>query len=455
MAAAGDSSRALIPSRAASAAPPRLRRQKWEVEYARYFATPQRDPSTPPPPGLRNIIRGKLRHQGTWLPAASPALLCVSRPGLPFAVPILTVSIGDVAFEEHFMSILNFSWPQVTCVTQCPIRGSRVVFVSFCDKSKQIQKFAVRFPQLSDAESFLNCVKECSSKTMDIIPSGSDYMCEDSSATEYIASKGLHHRPDDASSFEEPASDHVTEAPALSYHKEPERPVLEPLLARNIDNIYSGFPPSFTHMLTNCSTESEKEEPYPVTTNHASQEVYAVDTSHDIAVATKETTAEKGRDTGEGIDASKVTGDIMARIKTYMTDESFHGYGHDRQNLMCWCNRSTISGSACYGAAAGAERGIWSVAHQPGERTQVFNCQQGYGTYCLLLGCGESMNVSLPFRGGHGRAKRATVPALAGDCSARRRRVLASPIRPCILLRAGELCDDSESMESPESCVLA
>lgn len=42
-----------------------------------------------------------------------------------------------VAQEEHFVSILNFSWPQVTCVTQCPISGSRVVFVSFCDKSKQ------------------------------------------------------------------------------------------------------------------------------------------------------------------------------------------------------------------------------------------------------------------------------------------------------------------------------
>jgi len=29
---------------------------------------------------------------------------------------------------------------------------------------------------------------------MDIIPSGSDYLCEDSSASEYIASNGLHRR---------------------------------------------------------------------------------------------------------------------------------------------------------------------------------------------------------------------------------------------------------------------
>ncbi|RCV21578.1 hypothetical protein SETIT_4G149400v2 [Setaria italica] len=159
------------------------------------------------------------------------------------------------------------------CVTQCPIRGSRVVFMSFCDKSKQ--KFAVRFPQLCDAESFLNCVKECPCETMDIIPSGSDYVCEDSSASEYIASNGLHHRPDDASSFEEQASDHMIEAPTMSYHEEWDLPVLEPLSANNTNNSYSGFPPSFSQMLTNFSTENEQdaEESYPVgTTNHASQE---------------------------------------------------------------------------------------------------------------------------------------------------------------------------------------
>ncbi|RLN13066.1 hypothetical protein C2845_PM09G13170 [Panicum miliaceum] len=346
MADVGDDSRALVPARprAYAGAPPR--RQNWEVEYARYFGTPRRDPSAPPPPGLRHITRGVQRHQGTWLPASSPAALCISCPTLPSAVPVLTVSIGDVVFvrtestslhpflvytrvEEHFVSILNFSWPQVTCVTQCPIRGSRVVFTSFCDKSKQMQKFAVRFPQLCDAESFLNCVKECSCETMDIIPSGSDYVCEDSSASEYIVSNGLHHRPDDASSFEEQASDHMIEAPTTSYHEEPGLPVIEPLSGSNTNNSYSGFPPSFSQMLTNCSTENgqDTEEPYPVgTTNHAPQEVYELDTSHDVAVAvaTEETTADKGIDAGEGIDTTILTGDIMTRIKTYMADDSFN-----------------------------------------------------------------------------------------------------------------------------------
>ncbi|CAN6221364.1 unnamed protein product [Urochloa humidicola] len=346
MADADDYSRALVPAvpDASAAATPRTRTrtrtQKWEVEYARYFGTPRRDPSAPPPPGLRHITRCAHRHQGTWLPASSSAALCVSRPTLSSAVPVLSVSIGDVVFEEHFVSILNFSWPQVSCVTQCPIRGSRVVFMSFCDKSKQIQKFAVRFPQLCDAESFLNCVKECSCETMDIIPSGSDYTCEDSSASEYIASNGLHHRPDDASSDEEQAFDHMIEAPTLSYHEEPEHmieaptmsyheepdlPVLQPLSASHTNNSYSGFPPSFSQMLANCSTENEQgtEEPYPMGgTNHAPQEGYALDTSHDVA--TEETVADKGMDATAGIDTSILTGDIMTRIKTYMADDSFN-----------------------------------------------------------------------------------------------------------------------------------
>ncbi|KAL5200171.1 hypothetical protein ABZP36_021374 [Zizania latifolia] len=339
MADADHRSRALLP---AALLP---RRQKWVVEFARYFRTPRRDPSTPPPLGLRHVSRGKLRHHGTWLPAATSAALCISRPRHSFAVPVLTVSIGDVVFEEHFVSILNFSWPQVTCVTECPIRGSRVVFVSFCDRSKQIQKFALRFPHFSDAELFLNCVKECSSNTMDIIPPGSDYTCEDSSASEYIASNGIHQRPHDTSSFEKPDQPfHRTEVPSLGYHDEPdhpihrtdvpalshheapalghheapEQPVLKPILATNIDTIFSGFPPSFTNMLTQFSSNTEKdaEELCLVTsTDHVPQKVSTLDHSQNVAVAT--TVAKE-------IDAGRETDDIMTRIKTYMADGSFH-----------------------------------------------------------------------------------------------------------------------------------
>uniref|UniRef100_A0A0E0LBK8 Poor homologous synapsis 1 PH domain-containing protein n=1 Tax=Oryza punctata TaxID=4537 RepID=A0A0E0LBK8_ORYPU len=296
----------LLPARPTAAPPAQRRRKKWAVEFARFFRTPRRDPSKPPPPGLRLVARGKLRHHGTWLQAASPAALSISCPSQSFAVPVLTVSIGDVVFEEHFVSILNFSWPQVTCVTQCPISGSRV---------------------------------ECSTETMDIIPSGSDYLCEDSSASEYISSSGIHQ------SFEEPDQPiHRTETPAFGYHAEPdepihrtetsalsqretpalghhegpEEPLLQPLLATNIDTVFSGFPPSFTDMLTqfSCKTEKDAEEPYPVTArDHSPQEVSMLDTPHNVAIST--TAANE-------IDVNRETSDIMTRIKAYITDGAFH-----------------------------------------------------------------------------------------------------------------------------------
>lgn len=102
MAGTSDNSMALVHARVADSAvsPPRTlrQRQKWEVQYARYFGTPRRDPSAPPPPGLRHFTRGVHRHQGTWIPASCPASLCVSHPSLPSAVPVLTISIGDVVF---------------------------------------------------------------------------------------------------------------------------------------------------------------------------------------------------------------------------------------------------------------------------------------------------------------------------------------------------------------------
>lgn len=65
-------------------------------------------------------------------------------------------------------------------------------------------------------------------------------------------------RPDDASSFEVQASDHMIEAPPMRYHEEPDLPIVEPLGASNTNSSYSGFPPSFSQMLTNCSTENEQ-----------------------------------------------------------------------------------------------------------------------------------------------------------------------------------------------------
>jgi hypothetical protein len=51
--------------------------------------------------------------------------------------------------------------------------------------------------------------------------------------------------------------------PGLCYLEEPDQPASEPLLATNIDNVNSGFPPSFTEMLANLSTQNKKGKLIP------------------------------------------------------------------------------------------------------------------------------------------------------------------------------------------------
>jgi hypothetical protein len=124
MADAADSSMALVHSSLADSvltSPRTLRQgQKWEVEYARYFGTPRRDPTAAPPSGLRYIMRGVHRHQGTWIPASCPASLCVCHPSLPSAVPVLTISIGDVVFvRTQTPSLQLFILILESCLVGC------------------------------------------------------------------------------------------------------------------------------------------------------------------------------------------------------------------------------------------------------------------------------------------------------------------------------------------------
>jgi len=48
------------------------------------------------------------------------------------------------------------------------------------------------------------------------------------------------------------------EMPSLTYNVEQHECPLPPLLANNIETIFSGFPPSFTELLANCLADAEK-----------------------------------------------------------------------------------------------------------------------------------------------------------------------------------------------------
>ncbi|XP_020097182.1 protein POOR HOMOLOGOUS SYNAPSIS 1-like isoform X2 [Ananas comosus] len=210
-------------------------REQWEVEFARFFTLPWR--------------RG---GDGDALPAAARSPLAKRRSA--DAASILSVSVGDDLYEEHFVSNLHFSWPQVSCVAECPVRGSRVVFFSYRDSSSQIQKFAVRFASYSIVEAFLSCVKDCLRDVMDIALPGNDLVCENSSLSEYTASNGLHYKFDEESSFEKPIAAYPLNMRASSDNGERSQQSLQPEFDNNIETFSSGLPPSFTELLHNSLT---------------------------------------------------------------------------------------------------------------------------------------------------------------------------------------------------------
>jgi hypothetical protein len=65
-------------------------------------------------------------------------------------------------------------------------------------------------------------------------------------------------RTDEVASFEEPTSDHRTDASSLGYPEELDQSVLPSPLATNIDSSYSGYLHSYSEMLTGYSIKNEK-----------------------------------------------------------------------------------------------------------------------------------------------------------------------------------------------------
>ncbi|XP_042415128.1 protein POOR HOMOLOGOUS SYNAPSIS 1-like [Zingiber officinale] len=132
-------------------------RMNWDVEFARFFNFP----ISIPPSDLRPLPKSRIRSiKGTWIPASSPAILLVHKTNHESAY-ILSVTVPALAstVEEHYVPNLIFSWPQLPCISQFSVGGSRVIFASHMDSSNQVQKFALRFSSCSDAEAFINFVK--------------------------------------------------------------------------------------------------------------------------------------------------------------------------------------------------------------------------------------------------------------------------------------------------------
>ncbi|RZC72080.1 hypothetical protein C5167_035266 [Papaver somniferum] len=121
---------------------------EWAVEFCRFFNYPKSLSSTSTSTNLKPKRRKIGR--GTWISSSSlVSLKLTSDPSNPGQ--ILAVCLKDYVLEQHYVCNLNLVWLQVSESAQCLPMGSR------------IQKFAMRFVAVSDAQAFMDFIKVQSS----------------------------------------------------------------------------------------------------------------------------------------------------------------------------------------------------------------------------------------------------------------------------------------------------
>ncbi|XP_019228138.1 PREDICTED: protein POOR HOMOLOGOUS SYNAPSIS 1 [Nicotiana attenuata] len=231
---------------------------QWEAEYARFILYPPASPH----PSHPSLVPLRRKHctSGKWISSSSLVSLKLrtdrSDPNRGF---ILILAFHHTILEEHYVSRLMFSWPQVSCVSGFPTRGTRAVFVSYRDSVGQIQKFVLRFLTIYEIENFMNVLKgRLDSASPPALPC-LEFDSVISSQSEFIPFGGASQRDNegwiytasgDSSSHHMP----VTWAPGFSQGSHTE----EMRLNREAEEILSAFPPSFTSFLMNCGPEADQ-----------------------------------------------------------------------------------------------------------------------------------------------------------------------------------------------------
>ncbi|RWR85057.1 protein POOR HOMOLOGOUS SYNAPSIS 1 [Cinnamomum micranthum f. kanehirae] len=240
----------------------------WNVEFSRFFNFPRILSSSV---NLKPLPQCKTRSKGTWLSSSSSSP-SVTVSLIPKPEPMLFVSMQGKTLEEHIVSNLHFSWPQ-------------------------IQKFALRFYTGNDAQRFMDAVKKSLTDIICIKFPGGDFGCQNTSQSEYIASNALRNRTDEESNFVNPDVGCSPEMPVLSLlcnqHVHPQ----QPSTADSFEAVHSALPPSFTDLLT--GTDTEKDPPKaPGETDLRSQITrYLLDSSfHEMLVKVDKVIGELGGD---------------------------------------------------------------------------------------------------------------------------------------------------------------
>ncbi|KAL2484510.1 poor-like proteinous synapsis 1 [Abeliophyllum distichum] len=157
--------------------------------------------------------------------------------------------------EEHYISKLQFSWPQVSCVSGFPPRGSRAVFVSYKDGVGQIQKFAFRFLTNFEAEHFMNVLEILDSAKLQGLPCDSDLSYQADS----VPSVGPAYRPEENWQYTTSADTSTHFIPPIDKAQDSNPQESSQNVAD--EEIPPAFPPSFTSLMMNCYPAANEAKP--------------------------------------------------------------------------------------------------------------------------------------------------------------------------------------------------
>ncbi|CAI8608745.1 unnamed protein product [Vicia faba] len=230
---------------------------EWEIFFARFIPFPHSTTSSSSSSNLHPIPH-RLRNRpprGTWIASSTSAFLRFS-PDLSLSDVILTVSFNGKLFEEHYVSKLNFYWPQVSCDPGFPARGIKTVLVNYRDSRAEIQKFAMRFPSIYEVQSFISALKVTLKDDKGPEPLNIDFGSEISSQSEFMSTNKHSYRASEELSFVTPAETCIPKLP-ICMNNETEQPsgvqIKETASGHNFESTLPALPPSFATFLMDCS----------------------------------------------------------------------------------------------------------------------------------------------------------------------------------------------------------
>ncbi|GER51550.1 poor homologous synapsis 1 [Striga asiatica] len=245
---------------------------QWEVQYSRFISNSsctrkRTHPSLSP-------YQNRRLTDGTWISATVASLkLEYRRPSTGASCAVIVVVIRSQVLEEHCVTLMNFSWPQVSCVSGFPERGCRSVLVSYKDGVGQasicmilsmsfLQKFALRFSTIHDSGTFMAIVKEIMESGKIKLIGSPVSKSKMSSQDEVISFDGPAHRNEVDQKWKA-AEVNSTQVmlPSSKLDKVQDSESPEKIIDYEPANAMPVLPPSFSQLMKNCYPAVTEEKP--------------------------------------------------------------------------------------------------------------------------------------------------------------------------------------------------